>query len=148
MIRLSSRSAGFTLLEVLLSISIIVALTGLSAPVYLGFQQRNDLDVATTGVANAIRRAQLLSQSSEGDATWGVYVASGQFVVFKGGSYATRETPEDEASSMSGAVAASGASEVVFNKLTGNPQTTGNITLSNAGETRNITINAKGIVAY
>jgi len=71
MIRLSSRTKGFTLLEVLLSISILVVIAGLSAPVYLGFQTRNDLDVATTSVANALRRAQVLSESSEGDDTLG-----------------------------------------------------------------------------
>ena len=57
------KNAGFTLLEVLLSIAIITLIAGIGIPVYLSFQVRNDLDIATAEIVQSARRVQVLSQA-------------------------------------------------------------------------------------
>lgn len=143
------KNAGFTLIELLLSISVIMIIAGMSAPIYQSFQVRNDLDIATVTIAQSLRRAEVLAQAVDGDTNWGVDIRTGSITVFKGASYATRDTAFDELFDVPTSITPSGASEVVFAKFTGVPQTTGTITLtSNANETRIITINAKGTVSY
>lgn len=143
------KDAGFTLLEILLSIAVITLIAGLGIPVYLSFQTRNDLDIATTEIAQSIRRAQALSQAVDGDTSWGINIQNGSITIFKGTSYAARDTAFDEIFEISTNITPSGVSEVVFTKFTGLPQTTGTSTLtSNMNETRNITINAKGTINY
>ncbi len=140
---------GFTILEVLLSIATITIIAGIIIPVYESFQVRNDLDIAAVEIAQSLRRSQALSQAVDGDISWGIKIQSGSIVVFKGASYATRDATFDELFDMPTSITPSGVSEVVFAKFTGLPQTTGTITLtSNANETRNIIINAKGMVSY
>ena len=140
---------GFTIIEVMLSLAIIAVLAGISTPIYQSFQVRNDLDIATVTIAQSMRRAQVLSEAVDGDTTWGVDIRSGSITLYKGVSYAGRDTTFDELFDMPTSITPSGLGGIVFAKFTGLPQTTGTITLtSNANETRTITINSKGTVAY
>lgn len=143
------KNSGFTLIEVMLSLATVAIIAGISIPVYQSFQVRNDTEIATIEIAHTLRRAQIISQASDGDTSWGVYITNGNVILFKGTSYATRDSTFDEIFDVPGSITPSGVGEVVFEKFTGLPQTTGTITLtSNTNETRNITINAKGMVSY
>ncbi len=141
---------GFTLIEMLLSISIIAMLAGLSLPVYLSYNNRNDLTIATETTANALRRAQIYSRGVNSDSQWGVAVQSGSITLFKGTSYAARDTTYDETVSVPSQITPSGLSEVVFSKLGATPSTTGSISLTSASlnQTRTVSVNAKGMVDY
>jgi len=140
---------GFTLLEALLSIVLISILTVIAMPVFYSLIPRNDLDVAKNQVVQSLRRAEILSLASDGDTTWGLKILSGSIVIFKGASYAARIVSYDEVYEISSTVIPSGLTEVVFNKLTGIPTATGITTLTSTnGETRSVTINAKGMVSY
>ena len=140
---------GFTLLEMLLSVAAITVIAGISIPVYQSFQARNELDIAAVTVAQSLRRAQLLAQAGDGDSNTGVRVQSGGITVFHGASYALRDTAVDEDFSVPTSIVPSGVSEIVFTKFTGLPTSVGSFILnSSTGETRTITINAKGSVAY
>lgn len=138
---------GFSLIELLLSIALIGILAGLSMPVYSGYVAHNDAHITAAALAQAYRHAQALARAGEGDSTWGVHVVSGSITVFKGASYAARDTDYDELFSVSSGLGISGTSDTVFDKLTGNPDAAGSVTISaTAGSTRVITINEKGMV--
>lgn len=140
---------GFTFIEVLLSVAMLAVIAGMSVPVFQSFQVRNDLDDITVSVVQTLRRAQVLAQAVDGDMTWGVRVDPGVARLFKGATYATRDTGYDETFEIPGSITPSGLSEVVYNKLSGTPQTTGSIVFtSNTNETRTITLNAKGTISY
>lgn len=139
---------GFTLLELLLSVAVISALAGLSLSVYRTLLQKNDLDIAAVTIAQSLRRSQLLSQTVDGDTTWGVKVQSGSIVVFKGASYATRDTAFDETFEVLGTIGIGGVTETVFSKFTGLPLTTGTLNLSTEGDSRSVSINEKGTVSF
>jgi len=137
---------GFTLLELLLSVAIVALLAGLSLPVYRTLMQKNDLDIATTTIAQSLRRAQILSQAVDGDTTWGVNAQSNNIVIFKGTSYATRDATFDETFDVPTTIGISGSTEIVFAKFTSLPQTTGTINLSTSNDSRSVTINEKGTI--
>lgn len=142
-------SKGFTLLEVILAIATIAILTGISAVVYSGFQTKNDLDIALNTVAQNLRRAQVLSEAVDGDTSWGVKVQTGSITLFKGISFIARDTNFDEMFDLQSSVIPYGSQEIVFNKFSGIPQTTGTLTLSTSnGDSKTLTINSKGTVNY
>lgn len=147
--QLSNVSRGFTLIELLLSVAIITIIAGMSVPVYQSFQVRNDLDIAAVTFVQTARRAQTLSQAVDGDISWGARAGSGNITLFKGMSYALRDTAYDEIFDMPSNIAVSGTQEYVFTKFTGLPQTTGTLTLMSVNnEMRSITVNGRGMASY
>lgn len=140
-------SHGFTLVEMLLSMGIITLLAGISLPIYISFETRNDLEVTSQSIVEMLRRAQTYARSVNGDSQWGVSVQSGTATLFKGATYATRDATYDETNTSG--LSSSGLSEIAFTKFDATPSTTGTITLTASNnETRTITINAKGMVSY
>ncbi len=149
MILLKKYRRGFTLPEILLSLTLLSVIGGMSIPMYRTFMVRNDLDIAATTLAQNLRRAQSLSESGDGDTTWGVHVGVGSILVYKGANYILRDTTYDENTSIPTTIVPTGITEVNFSKTTGTPNATGTfIFTSQANETRTITINEKGMVEY
>lgn len=140
---------GFTITEVLLSVVLLGMIAGMSIPFYRTYLDRNELDQTTMTLAQTMRRAQFMSIAQDGDSAWGVKVSSSSILLFKGASYLTRDQNVDESTTLAPTIGFSGLSEVVFQKGSGVPTTTGTSTfILNNGDTRNVTINQKGMVSY
>jgi prepilin-type N-terminal cleavage/methylation domain-containing protein len=143
------KEAGFTLMEMLLSVAIISILAGMGVPIYESFARRNDLDLTTQAVAETLRRAEAYARNGNNDSSWSVEVQSNAVTLFKGATYASRNTNYDETVSVPGSITLSGLGELQFAKLSAKPNTSGNIVLSSTtGDTRTITVNDKGTVGY
>ncbi len=143
------KEGGFTLVELLLSVTIIGILTALSLPVYETFARRNDLDLTAQSVAGALRRAQVYARGNNYDSNWGVKFQSGSATLYRGTSYATRTSGFDETTTIPGTVSVSGLDDIQFAKLTGTPSATGTLTLtSTTNDSRAISLNAEGMVNY
>jgi prepilin-type N-terminal cleavage/methylation domain-containing protein len=144
-----NRQAGFTLLEVLLSVAIIGMLMGASLPIYESFAQRNDLEVTTESTVSLIRRAETYARNLNGDSDWSVEFAADAITLFKGTDFSGRDTSYDETLSAPASITLGGLSEISFTKFTAAPDTTGSVTLtSNTSDVNTVTINAKGTVDY
>ncbi|MBP6888842.1 MAG: hypothetical protein KBC21_04060 [Candidatus Pacebacteria bacterium] len=135
--------------EVLLSVTILAMIAGMSMPLSRVFLERNELDQTTSTLAQTLRRAQFMSISQDGDSSWGVKVTSSSILLFKGSSYNSRDQLLDENTSVAATITFSGLDEVVFQKGSGSPTVVGTSTFRAAnGEIRNVTINQKGMVDY
>lgn len=144
-----SRAMGFTLLEMLISVTIIGMLVGVSAPVYESFVRQNDLNLATQGIATMIQRAETYALGNNTDSVWSVELLPASVILFQGTSFASRNTNYDETYPIPGSITLSGLTEIQFAKLTALPNTTGAITLASTTlDTNTITLNAKGVVDY
>jgi prepilin-type N-terminal cleavage/methylation domain-containing protein len=140
---------GFTLPEMLLSVSLLAIIGAMVIPSYHTFIVRNDLDLAAATLASNLRRAQSLSQSADGDMTWGVRVGVGSILIYKGASYILRDVDYDENTQIPKSIVPTGMAEINFSKVYGVPSATGTFSLtSQANEKRNVTINEKGMVDY
>lgn len=143
-----NKMRGFTLIEMLLSAAIIALLAGLSAPLYRSLQIKNNIDIAAATIAQSLHRAQILSQGVDSDSQWGVKVQSGSIVLFKGETYATRDSDYDDISDLATNISLSGQTEIVYSKGTGIPSPTGSLTLTGEDDSVTLTINDYGMVAY
>ena len=129
-----------SLIEVLISITLIGVISAIAIPVYLTYQVRSDLNVATENVAQGLGRARLLSQAVRGDSAWGFYVPGG--VLYKGTDYDSRDPVYDEVYPMPFTITHSGLLyDVSFSKLEGKPSDTGEIILvAFNGEEREVAV--------
>src|SRR5436853_1165619 len=107
---------AFGLIEVLIVIGVLGAVTSLSIPLYDEYQIRSDLDLATKQTTQGLDRAKRQAQSGDQDSNWGFYVPNG--TLYKGTSYAARNTSFDEVTPMPSSIAISGLLDVSFAKVT------------------------------
>lgn len=136
---------GFTLLEILLVISIIVVLAVLIFPLSLNFYKNQQLESHSQQILQVLRRAQLKAMAIEEDSSFGVHFDNDEkkYTLFKGNSYSPADLNNEEFD-FPGIITISGPSEVVFSKLEGMPSFIGDIILSSNGLTRTININPIG----
>ena len=140
---------GFTLVEILLVIALLGIMAGISIPLYYTFQLRNNLDLVSSSYAHTLRRAQALTRAVDGDISWGVHLTATTTILFKGISFAARQSDFDEISDIPISIFHTGLGDVVFAKFTGFPQQTGTTTFTSTdAESRAVAINGKGIVSY
>lgn len=140
--------AGFTLIEIMLAVALMTAFLSLSVPVFQSFVYNNDLDTAINSGVRALRLAQENARGMYYDDAWGVKFATNEVVLFKGSSYASRDTTYDSTYPISVGVSITGTSEFIFSKFTGTPTGTGTVTLTENSKSLSITINGQGNVTY
>ncbi|MDB4978881.1 MAG: hypothetical protein JWM56_1067 [Candidatus Peribacteria bacterium] len=117
-------------MELLVIIGILVTLAAMTIPVYTQYLVRSDLKNANQIVSQGLARAKLLAVSGQNADSWG-FAASG--VIFRGKSFATRDTSYDQLFLIPANVTATGVLVVVFAQLTGYPSKSGNIILQSYG---------------
>lgn len=136
------------MIECLVALAIIGVLL-LAIPTTFGsFPEKQTIDLAVQTTVQSLRRAQIRAQAVEGDQTWGVFVQNGSVTIFRGSSYLTRDVPFDEIMLIAPSVDLGGLSEVVYDKMTGEPQSTGTMMFETAHEAQNITLFEKGALLY
>ena len=155
----NSKRRGFTLIEIMVVISIIVVLVSISASAVLLFSKESNLSINAEEIIGALRQAQNKSLASEGASRYGVYFDStsspNQYLLFNGSDYAdpTRDLSFDQVNDLPGnieidsIILSDGGSEVVFERLTGIANQTGSISLrlkGNPAKTESVYIDGSG----
>jgi len=137
--------SGITLIELLLVITIIAILGATVVPVSTNLLQRHFLKNKTNELVNSLSTARLNAMLSKEDSQWGVKTTSTQMILFKGSSYAGRDTAFDLVYDLPATISVTEI-EVVFSKLTGDPSQTLSVTVSSQIDSKTITMNAVGVV--
>lgn len=151
---------GFTLLEILVVMGLILMVVAFGLIVsfddYRGITFRNERDVVVNVIQKARGQAVNNMCFDTNPATvnctdgkpHGVYFGTpGQYIIFQGASYASRDTTVDEViEAKSDAAVLTGMTSVVFNRLRADAVTTGGTTLTVTQQGRDsvITIEPEG----
>ncbi|MFS8130470.1 MAG: Tfp pilus assembly protein FimT/FimU [Candidatus Dojkabacteria bacterium] len=139
---------AYTLIEVLVTTALLVSLVGISIPIYQNFQIVNELDSSVNLTVRVLRSAQIQSQSVKLDSNYGVFFSAGKVTIYKGATFATRDTTEDQAYDIPANVTITGLNDFIYSKAFGDPSTTGTITFTNFTTVKTIVINSKGALTY
>jgi prepilin-type N-terminal cleavage/methylation domain-containing protein len=114
---------GFTLIEILIVISLISTLTFFFVSIGLNFYRSQQLENQAQTILQILRRAQVKTMSVELDSSFGVYLTNDNYTLFKGDSYLNNRDPQyDEVFDLPEIINVSGLNEVVFLKMEGIPK--------------------------
>ncbi|MDD5055622.1 MAG: hypothetical protein PHZ00_05145 [Candidatus Peribacteraceae bacterium] len=139
-----TRFAGFTLVEVAVTLGLAGVLGSVMIPTFFSYQAQNDLSATVSQVVQALGSARIFSQSNKQDSPWGFRVAEG--VLFQGSSFASRNTSADVVFPLPETVTASGLREAVFTQISGRVVEGGVILLTAGnGDQVAIVIDADGL---
>lgn len=146
---------GFTLIEILIVIGIIILLSFIGFRTLLEYKKTVDLDSFALGVESLFIQARTQTLSSVDSLQYGVHIESSQTVLFRGVVFTSGDpgnkvlnTPTSlEISNIS---LKGGGNEVVFKRLNGETNEYGTVVIrlkSDISRTRNIIIEKTGVVS-
>lgn len=147
--------AGFTFVEVVLVLGILVVVFALIAPVTRQFHIGSLLDTEAEALAADLRRAQAAAVAGLFDTAHGVRVngtPTDSWVLFRGATY-TEGAAGNETHAVPSAIditavtLTGGGQDVIFAERRGITTQAGSVTLrSPSGQTRTVSVNAEGVV--
>lgn len=137
---------AFSLLEMLLTISLIAIIASAGIPMASSFLSRSGRQVAVDRIASEVYKAQNYAMNEKvfsGSVVWGVCLTGNIFRMFNG-SCASPNYKEDFVPNAG--VSVSGLSSITFESLRGIPSAATTITISNDFGTNSVVINGAGMV--
>lgn len=144
----AQRRSGFSLIEVLLAISILAILASAATPVLVSQLQTDTVSSTTDSIVSLLRRARMHAHAMDNDSAWGVSIQNDTAVLYAGESFATRSGDTNIAVSIPDAVTVSGDTDIHFNKSSGYTSIPQSLTVSarSGADEETIIINELGIV--
>ncbi len=144
---------GFTLIEIIIAISILLIVSTLGFNVFTSFKKTTDIASSSDMVLSQLTQARLKTLSAEYGEQYGVHFETDRTTFFKGAMYSVSDldnqalvlpaTVEISSISLSG-----GGSDVLFKKLTGETDNDGTVIIrlkSGTSKTRTFTIRKTGL---
>ena len=140
--------AGFTLVELTIVVALMATIAILGIPFGVETYRDYALISTTRDMVSVLRRASSLALANTDSSPYGASFRVDRAVLFKGGSYITREAAFDEEHFVSPSVTVSAPSDVVFAPLSGNAESVLTVTVTNGFRSQGIDINLHGVVAW
>lgn len=144
--RVNTNKNGFTLPELLIVIGITSLFALMLIPISLSSLQSQTIGDETLNMKSVLRRAAGQAEFQKNDSDHGISFLADSYVLFSGSTYSTRNTTLDEVFDLPSSLTVSGMNEVVFEKGTGIPTTSGTLTIDFQGKQKSISINEYGLV--
>lgn len=144
--------AGFTLIEILIVIVILVLISGFVFSSMIEYGRMQELRAVTADLTAIIKEARGKTISAETLNRFGVYLATTSVVAFEGttytGSNLTNATTTFSGYTLTVNFPGTTTKQIIFDRLTGAPSATGTITLTQntTNSTSSITIMASGLL--
>jgi prepilin-type N-terminal cleavage/methylation domain-containing protein len=131
------KNKAFTLVEIIVVVSILSIMTGTIFAVFNSFDQEKALSMETSNIISILERARNLTLFSKDAYQYGVHFSSTTITLFKGGSYSASDQNNIITELHSKVFVSSinlngGGSDVIFKKLSGETNQNGSITLGNS----------------
>lgn len=143
--KIQKKMGGFTMIEIITTLGIFLILAGLTLPIGLDFYRNQKLNAFSHLFADRIEKARVFARSQKGDSSWGGYVGSDTYTIFKGDSFNTRDQSFDQNYRIPEGISVN-QDEVVFEKLTGHPNQAVSFNINGVPRANAVSISSTGRV--
>ncbi len=146
------KNKGFTLLELIVVIAILVILSGVIIGAFVIFNTTEGVNKDTELVLETLRLARNQTLASKNEMQYGVHFSATNITLFSGATYNPSTSGNEIFALHAGDSLSvnlnSGGDDVVFDRLTGATSESGTITItsSNSATSKNVTIYSTGLI--
>ena len=153
--KISGVNNGFTLIEIIIAISIMVFLFSASISYYFATNESTKLSTSAQDIISSIKLAKNRTVASLASSSYGLHFENNQYVMFRGVSYSASDPNNIFYAVPTGIEIANialegGGSDVVFDRITGKVVNNGSINvrvISDTSKSKTITIPVSGEAA-
>ena len=152
----TKRNRGVSLIEILIVVSIIVAIAAITVPGLAKFHNQQVLRNTTEDVISILNEARNDTISSKNSLTYGVHFETNKITLFTGTSYSVNSSNKIINIDSSAIIPSSGGinlngggSDIVFQRITGDTTDYGTIVIRQSGDVSQqkvVSINKIGII--
>jgi prepilin-type N-terminal cleavage/methylation domain-containing protein len=135
---------GFTIIEIIISIGILSIMGSFGLFIGLDFYRNYRLAEERDLVVSLLQRARNLAQENIGNLPHGIYFGANEYVLFEGLAYNPINPLNEKFDIGLGVGHSVNQNEIVFSKLSGNANFSGNINLVFGSKTLSISVNNYG----
>lgn len=131
----SKSMAGFTVLEILIVVSVLLVIISIVVSPFSSFRNRSILNTEVENIITLLNEARSNTLASLNDSEYGVHFEANRMVLFKGNLF-TEPDPDnkeiifDQTVYISNILLTGGGANVIFNRLTGKSDEHGTITIA------------------
>lgn len=142
---------GFTLIEALIVMAVLVVLVGISSINLVSFGRGTNLDNGKTIISQALKLARSNSMANLSDVRWGVHLESNKIVIFSGNTYNSPDSqnqikPLPNNATLSWNITG-GGQDILFDKNKSTTAIFGSLTLSSpTNQNATINLNSEGMI--
>ncbi len=151
-IKLSNKS-GFTLIEILVAIGIVLVLGFIIVTTFVSFRKNQSLSLDTQTITTVLSQARNQTISSKNSTSYGVHFGTSKITLFTGTVYNSLDTTNEDFNLSSTDTILSvglngGGNDVIFERLTGETSRNGTVVVSSPGiaQSKTVTIYKTGLV--
>ncbi len=143
---------GFSALEIIIVVAIVAMLLAVAVPSLEKMKQNQVLKSAVSDISSTLDKAKSQTLSSVNSLEYGIHFESNKIVMFEGSTYSASDSTNETVlistpAYISNINLTGGATDLYFDKLSGTPNKTGNITISNASQSKTIIVSATGAIS-
>lgn len=139
----NTRRSGFTMIELIIVITIFVITAGITLPFVGNFQQIETIEMLRQDLVQTLRMAQNRAMTRQNDIKWGVRFEPDSYTLFAGPSFEERIEGMDYKHILKGGFVLSGTETIIF-YADGTPNSPRTLTLSHT-ETGNVQIDVNAV---
>lgn len=146
-----NQQAGFTLAELVVSLSIIALLVGGAVYGFQSYARYQEYEQTVAGVLGTLQQARVEARAADSGGAFGVHLEANRIVTFIGGTYSAGAASNQVYNFQNVTltpVLTGAATNIIFEPLTGRPDVSGTITLVGTlhAATTTLTISGSGVI--
>lgn len=150
----NSKKSGFTLVELLIVLSITTLLASIAFVASARILNYNSIEGQAQSIRSHIERARIYTLASKNNSSFGVVFSSSTARVFQGTTFVSASSSDqvmnlDTGNNIINITLSNGSNTLYFNKISGEPNATGTITVTsvnNSLDRRTVVIYTTGVV--
>src|ERR1051325_11129769 len=136
--------SGFTILEIAVTLAIFMFVASIGLFASMDFYRGYSFNTSVSTAISLLERARSRSMDNIGGASSGLHIVSTGYTLFRGTAYGVPNHNYDEFTPLDKGITVSGLTDIIFSQLSGRPNATVTIILSNGVKSKTISINREG----